>query len=659
MIRLAVLLVAACGTHARPVPLPAPKPVGRAPSVAAVAGELPAAPVVRSDDGRGGADAPPAGPITLIAVTADGRAAVTADEGGGLRLWPALDGTKEPRVVVAPQAHQLALARRGDGFTIGVLDAGGGLVIANVDGEGRARSHATLPTEPAFLGIAMTAAGLLAWRADQIAVLLDADGAPIGQLGTQPGERLVTIAERGGHAMALLERAGKRGMRSLTVGAAMAWGDWVEVGDVADLLAIAPDGRHVVVQRKDIVVVLDIKGQLVDEANALSTDRIDWLDDTTLVYATRSGLAFHVKARTVGPRGSTGAVLAVGGGHAVAAAGSELAIATPAHTQYLGYGVVSPSVAQPAIDGQLVIGLGDSFVTLDRSLHEVGEPTFPVPASTEVADLRWLGGDAWAVEASHVGNGETFLVLVGGGKSKVVEAGRWSAHVMSYEPSTHLLTLSLGNAPAVYRFDPGKLELARIAALPSETSTQTELVPLAPARAGGMTILHLTLHAVTTARWLRDPAKLKEPTTSVTLAAGFAGADSAGHVFGWEPGDGAMRLVVFEQGRRVGVLPANGRVSVWPAPTGERLLEIGAHDVSLLSVAGKLLWSTPIEGATQGSWLSDGGVAIITAAGIARLDPATGAIVAARCGWEFSLATAPHPPTPKLEPVCAGLEAGH
>jgi len=47
----------------------------------------------------------------------------------------------------------------------------------------------------------------------------------------------------------------------------------------------------------------------------------------------------------------------------------------------------------------------------------------------------------------------------------------------------------------------------------------------------------------------------------------------------------------------------------------------------------------------------------VTAAGIARLDPATGAITAARCGWQFSLAPQPHPPTPKLEPVCTGLEA--
>lgn len=658
MTRAALLVLASCGTPARPVELPAPRPVARAPIVVSVAGALPPAPAVHGDDGRGGAEAPPAGAITLVAATVDGSAAVTADDGGGVRLWPALDGTREPRIVVVPEPHGLSIARRDTGFTIGVLDAGGGLYIANVDGEGRARSHATLPTEPAYLGIAMTAAGLLAWRADQIAVLLDGDGAPTAQLGTQPGEQIVHLAERGGHAVALLQRGGKRGLRAMTL-APMAWGDWFEVEPADTLLAVSPSGAHVALLHDNTVDVLDARGMLVDSTAGLGTDRIEFLDDDTLVYATRSGLAFHTKAHTVGPRDATGAVLAVGGGHAIAAAGGELAIATPKQTQYLGYGVVSPSVAQPAIDGQLVIGLGDSFVTLDHALRAAGEPTFPVPAGTQVADLRWLGGDAWAVEASHVDDGATSLVLVGGGKSKVVQTGLWAAPLMMYEPSTRLLTLSFANAPGVYRFDAAKLELARIAALPADSYTQTELVPLAPARAGGMQLVQLTLRDETTVRWLRDPAKLAAGSTSIAFAGAFAGADPAGHVFGWESSDDATRLVMFAHGKRIGVLPADGPVSLWPAPAGDRFVEIGAHEVTLLSLAGKRVWSTAIEGATQALWLSDGALAVVTAVGIARLDPATGAITAARCGWQFSLAQQPHPPTPKLEPVCASLEPGH
>ena len=645
-----LLLLAACGTPARPAALPPPKPVARAPVVEA--GALPPAPALHSDDGRGGAEAPPAGAITIIAATADGSAAVTADDGGGVRLWPALDGSREPRVVVVPEPHGLAIARRDDGFTIGVLDAGGGLYIANVDGEGRARSHATLPTEPAYLGIAMTASGLLAWRADQIAVLLDADGAAKAKLGTQPGERIIGIAERGGHAFALLERGGKRGVRALTL-APMGWGDWFDAGEAEALLAVSPSGAHVALLHHNVVAVLDARGKLVESVSGLGTDRIAFFDEATLVFATRSGLAFEANGRTDGPRDETSAVLAVGGGHAIAAARGELAIATPAETQYLGYGVVWPTVAQAAIDGQLVVGLGTSFLTLDWSLRAVGEPTFPVPAGTRVADLRWLGGDAWAVEASEVRTGETSLVLVGGGTSQVVRTGLTAVHVMRYEPSTKLLTLSLGDAPAIYRFDAGKL--TRVAA---GMGKQLELVPLAPVRAGGDVLVSVAVHDDrTTLRWLRDPTKLSDASSTIAFDGVIGGADAAGHVFGWEKTGDTTRLAVFAHGTRVGVLPADAAVSLWPAPTGDRLVEIGKHAVSLVSLAGKRAWSMPIEGAMQAAWLSDGSLAVITVAGIARVDPATGAIMSARCGWQFSLAPRPHPPTPELEPVCASLEA--
>lgn len=651
MIRCTLVLVAACSTQARPAELPAPRPVARA----VVAGELPPAPIVRSDDGRGGAEAPPAGAITILATTADGSAAVTADDGGGVRLWPALDGTQEPRVVVVPEPHALAIARRDTGFAIGVLDAGGGLYIANVDGRGRARSHVTLPIEPAYIGLAMTAAGLLAWRADQIAVLLDADGAAKGQLGTQPGERIVGIAERGGHAFALLERGGKRGVRAMTL-APMAWGDWFDAGEAEALPAVSPSGARLALLHRNVVDVLDARGKLVESVTGLGTDRIGFLDDATLVYATRSGLAFHANGRTVGPRDATGAVLAVGGGRAISAAGGELAIATATQTQYLGYGVVAPSVAQPAIDGQLVIGLGAAFVTLDRSLRAVGEPTFPVPAGTRVADLRWLGGDAWAVEASDVKTGETSLVLVGGGTTQVVRSGLTAVHVMRYEPATKLLTLSLGDAPAIYRFESGKL--TRVAAGMSTSSQQLELVPLDPARAGGDVLVSIAVRGDrSTARWLRDPTKLSAAASPLAFDGVLAGADAAGHVFVWEKRGDATRLAVYAHGARVGVLPADASVSVAPAPTGDRVVEIGARDVSLVSIGGKRVWSTAIEGATEAHWLSDGALAVITAAGIARLDPATGAITAARCGWQFSLAHQPHPPTPELQPVCAALEA--
>src|SRR5689334_9999844 len=45
--------------------------------------------------------APPSGAIVAVAITEAGDAAISFDEGGGWRLWPALDGTREPVVLQA------------------------------------------------------------------------------------------------------------------------------------------------------------------------------------------------------------------------------------------------------------------------------------------------------------------------------------------------------------------------------------------------------------------------------------------------------------------------------------------------------------------------------------------------------------------------------
>jgi hypothetical protein len=658
MTRCLVLAIAgACGTQPRVPQLPAPKPVTRASAAPA----LPAPPLVRTDAGRGGAEAPPAAAIAHVAVTPDGTAAATADENGDVRLWPALDGTRQPRVVIAPQAHALAIGPRADGFTIAVLDAAGGLYLANVDRDGHSRSHVSLAGDAAYVGIAMTSAGLLAWRADESIALLDGDGATLAQVATEPGERIVTIAVSGGHAAALLARENKRGVRGLALAGGMRWNDWIALGDsVGDTLAVSPSGTRLAVVEGEQLAVLDGAGRLIEHGNRFATDVFAFTEDDTLVFATRSGLAWHFVGRslTLGPHDVTGPLLAVGGDRAVSASNGELVLASSKKaSQYLGYGMVAPTIAQPAIDGQLVIGLGATFLTLDKSLAEAGTPTFPVPPNTQVADMRWLGGDAWVVEAADPDDGVTSLVVVGGGKSKVVRSGLVFTHVLMYEPSTHLLTLSLGDAPSVYRFDPATLELALLTSVKGEPYTQTELVPVAPARAGGAQLLYASLRDETTVEWLRDPAKLRDVAlASAKFQGAIAATDAAGHVYGWQSTASGMELAVLAAGKRIGKLPAEGPVSLWPAPAGDEVIEISAHVVTLLALDGKQRWQLPIDSASQALWLTDGSVAIVTGAGIVRVDAKTGAITAARCGWQFGLSAKPHPTTPTVEPVCSALE---
>jgi len=63
--------------------------------------------------------------LDLVAVTDDGTAVVTQDAVGGTRLWPTLDGSREPIVVHVPMARELGVMHDGTELAIAALDAVG------------------------------------------------------------------------------------------------------------------------------------------------------------------------------------------------------------------------------------------------------------------------------------------------------------------------------------------------------------------------------------------------------------------------------------------------------------------------------------------------------------------------------------------------------
>src|SRR5262245_988413 len=81
--------------------------------------------------------APSPGAITGIALMDAGDAAFTLDSAGEARLWPVLDGSRQPVPVTIPAALDVALARAGTGFVVGLVDhAGlGRLIVLGGDGE--------------------------------------------------------------------------------------------------------------------------------------------------------------------------------------------------------------------------------------------------------------------------------------------------------------------------------------------------------------------------------------------------------------------------------------------------------------------------------------------------------------------------------------------
>ena len=123
--------------------------------------------------------------ITLVVVDPLGRGALTRDLAGGVRLWPALDGSREPLVVPVrdPRAMSLASDDAG-GWTLALLDAAGGGRLVGVDASGKMKPLATLPPTDLLADVAVLPGGrrIVAVGSDHVIRLLDQTGTELSRL---------------------------------------------------------------------------------------------------------------------------------------------------------------------------------------------------------------------------------------------------------------------------------------------------------------------------------------------------------------------------------------------------------------------------------------------------------------------------------------------
>lgn len=667
-----VLVLVACSAPSKTTTTPPPqvpaKPVGeQQPAV-------PSAPIPTQHKPHDVMEAPHAGSIVQVVLTPDGTAALSSDEIGGVRLWPSLDGKAEPRVVDLPAPKQLAIGRRADGYTVVSMDEVGGLYIAKLDATARTLSHVTVSADPAVTGIAMTDVGLLAWRVDESIVLLDEDGATKGQIVTEPRQRVASIGVSRKRAIAILEKdASTRVVRWLTLEPALAWGSTIDLGgDPGQEIALSPSATRYAVQRKDdrsaTVQLIDIAKKKVIASTPVVATGVDlaFIDDDVLAIGTFEGInwidatlpmpVMNQVTKTTGARITT--ALAAGAGHAVTTQNGELVIATPTTTSFLGYDLIAPHVVEAAPSGQVLIGMHDTFAFLDAKLQSTGTP--PLVPNTNLTQLLWLGGDDWLVEQG-AGNGTLQLTIADVVKNTqtIARSAMKESNVLMYEPSTQLVTLSFGPSSEVMHYDAKKKQLEHVASIAKPSAyEQVLLAPLAPKLAGGNQLVHVAMRDKPTIKWVRDAHAIDKAAASVTIEGSYAGTDAAGHVYLWRAqGGGALELTVYADGKPIATLPSQGPNSLWPDPTGTKVVEVGANQIGLYSSTdGKRLWVKDLAAAQEAIWLTDGAIAITSAGGIARLDPATGTVTSARCGWRFGLSTKPHPPTSRVEPLCAQLD---
>ncbi len=679
MSRVVVLVVAAlaaCGSPRTSGSRATPSPHRTPTSAAGISSAPPTAPKPVAHKPRSPIDAPHPGAIQMLTATIEGDAALSFDDLGSTRLWPALDGTQEPKLVELPSAKELALAHRTDGFTAVARDETGGLYIAKLDVQGRTLSHVTLGVDPPFAGMTMSTAGLVAWRTDQRILLVDGDGAIRGDIATEAQQRVVDVVGRGTKALALLETDGKVKARWLTLQPTLAWGAWIDHADVGKgfTIALSPSTSFFAIASSDDTVgqvaVFDAAtGQRANlspiEAGEMDLAFVD--NDTLAIMNVNRGLLWM--SRTGTPAALTNAavqpvrlrgLIASGSARIIAVRDGELMLITQTQTQFLGYGAMSPQIAAPGPDGTLLVVGAPGPVLFDANLRErAPAPQLGTAHGSTVAALEWVSGDQWLVESSvaaGVSKLRLAIVDIASGKQTVVRDNLPEVHYLAYEPSTKLVTLSFGSQAQVARLDLAQQTLDQIAQTPKRgIYEEIAFAPLAPSLARGLELVDVTIKGQSVVRWIKSAAALDKPTATLAIDGSYLGTDAAGRVYAWHPNaTGTLEVGIYTDGKQTGTLPTEGAAALWPDPTATLLAEAGQHAITLYR-GSTVVWSRPVEGVHEVHWLSDGALALAHASGIARLDAKTGTMTAVRCGWDFGLSAKPHAPAPRIEPICAQL----
>jgi hypothetical protein len=627
--------------------------------------------------------APARASIIQLAVSSDGLAALTADARGELRLWPALDGSREPMVVDPPGSSTvalanrrdskppptaIALARHQDAFTAFFITRDHELVIAQLgaDGVTRARAVAASPKVEAF---AMAEPGLVVLRRDHTVAVFAPDGQHARRIAAMPGERINAITAAGAHAAVVVEREGRIGIRVLKLAPRLAWGPYAEYEPDHARFAISPRGDRLAVVTvtrdwKPHLIVTELHGGLLFDDIQLRADAIGFVDENTLVYWADSALNW-LDVRDRKPRKITlharlaKPLLVIAGNRAFSRSLRDIAIAGPTSTEFLGYTLASPKAVDQLASGELLVASTTHLFTTDLQLglrKELGQDHHTVN------DLRWLAGDdvAAVVDESSGSRGDSKLYLMN------VARGTWTQlrselsarPTLAVEPSTGMLAVN-DRESELLRYRAAISTVVSVAKSPRRSGDHEHedvIQPLDPKLAGGARVAHVhhpTADATkrSTVSWFAGDTLRGAPMSKQQVDGDISALDAAGKVYAWiGPDDGPGEVAIVAPGKRASRIraPSDGRI--WPDRRGERFAMTN-QELAMFRLDGTRLWSREIGFVERALWLSDGTLAVFDESGIARLDPANGQVLARRCGWQFGLASVPHEPWIDFDPI--------
>jgi hypothetical protein len=599
--------------------------------------------------------------IDLIAVTSAGDAALTADTRDGIRLWPTLDGTREPVVVRLAAPRELALGRDAHGFIAASLDDAGGIALARLDREGRLRDRTLVTAEAGYAQIVAFREHVIARRRDHVIVQLAGDGRVIATLAAAPGEQLATILTRGEHLMAAIlgpPPAGDDDVVQPIVGlrriapVQLAWGDRILVRARADDdLAISPNGHRLVVFRDDTVLFFDLVtgkqrpetlvprvpgGRPENTAGGFLDDDHVVLFGAKVVHWDKLAVA-DPSLNTTATVIKTPTVLAIGGGIIVGRNGTGLQLGRADGTsRWLGYTAIGPVRALHSNGSTIQIELEHDLLWLDRRLSS----TRTLSSDSETGDDQSFAfGDNHVLESSDPGAGVKIRDLV---TNSIIDLGSGFDQITSvaYDPVSSVLAIVTPSRTHQIQVDlkRGTTETLPVLATPADArvelvdrTTGIAAVAISPNELTGEAMI--SEGEVVTTFPVEGTSPIK-PTSRIKVSGRVMGVDRNGTV--WAIGDA---LTMFRAGKQVARLPRP-----LPAFVGA-VSRDGSHAVLFddrfavgLDGAGKERWRVPLWNTMEARFTADGSaLAAGTAGGVVLLDPQTGARRAIGCGWGFGL----------------------
>jgi hypothetical protein len=572
----------------------------------------------------------PSGAIALVAATDDGSAVVTSDTSGGLRLWPSLDGRREPVVIaVSNPTRELSIERNGAELVIARLDDTGTLELIRTTELGAPLGRFTAASELPLSQVHAVETGVVALRDDGALIRLDLTAHLVAALMPDPGQRIESLLARHHHMVALISSESGVTGRWLEVDP-LRWGPrTARLAIEPDHAALSPDGKLIATTDKThskALVVELASGKIVARPTAVDSepgfDRIaivGFLDMATLALMV-DGTLMWWQGNELKPMTDPTFVRPVATDrHLIGPQGAELVVISPYATQHLGYRMGSPTRFRVVPGGVLIGGAGTLLRIDDDFTERVRYQLGP-----QLADSVPIDGHH--VVATSQDDGGVYLVNLDD-PANPNQIARGVA--MKYEPSTRLLAIEQPQAVLFARYDPksGTFDDPTTLAVPDLDSGNGTLSVelLDPAISGGKIALIIRqdfgFEGVPGAVHVIDVRSARRGTDPVA---------SPPRRF---PLTGDLLTQLSHGDRRAFGLPISTRRK---SPDGKLVAELGEGRITLRRAAGETVWVVPAQGIDQLAWTANGEL-FGFGAGIGVLSPATGAFERRQCGWDFGL----------------------